>query len=195
MANDRPEPDVDGPGPHHDAARGAGTRSGATRGGATRCSATQCGAPQRGVTPCGATHFVAALSAALGGGIAAGVLLASGFVTAPVAFRELGDPALAGRLAGNVFAWSYAIVTLVALVAALAAWRAASVRVLRTALLLAAAGGIEWLVLTPLILARGAGLGIPFAWLHGAATLLHVVALGLACVLVWRTMRAATAPA
>ncbi|UCE30202.1 MAG: hypothetical protein JSW68_08855 [Burkholderiales bacterium] len=59
--------------------------------------------------------------AALAGGLAAGVLLCAGFITAPAAFGLLPEqPALAGRIAGRVFAWSYGLVTLAGLAALLA---------------------------------------------------------------------------
>lgn len=111
---------------------------------------------------------LALLSAAVCGG-----LLFSAFA-APVIFSMLGsDHALAGRLAGQLFEWSYGCAGGVGLFAlALPRLRRAAAR--RAALSLVILACVQLAVVVPGIVAHGVGWPISFAALHAAALVIHL---------------------
>jgi len=98
------------------------------------------------------------------------------------------DHALAGRLAGRLFAWSY--------------WCAAVVGVIALALPSVRRGAAKWAawslvglaflqlaVVVPGIVSHGADWPIPFAALHGAASLVHMGLIASGFWLAWRCLR------
>ena len=118
---------------------------------------------------------------------ACGCLVFSAFA-APVIFSMLGsDHALAGRLAGRLFEWSYGCAGGVGLFAlALSRVRRDAPR--RAAVSLVILAGVQLAVVVPGIVSHGVGWPIPFAALHAAALLVHLGLITCGFWLAWQCL-------
>jgi hypothetical protein len=113
---------------------------------------------------------------------AAFAALAFAGLAALLAFRRLpSDHATAGAFAGELFFGAYVFTLAVAATTLAAGSRSGRERWLARASFALAL--LEAAVLTPLIAAHGAGLPIPFALLHGAAGVAHLVSLVIVALL------------
>jgi hypothetical protein len=131
--------------------------------------------------------------AALGCAALAGILVFAG-VAAVLSFRMFAqDPAQGGQIAASIFEAAYWFDLAVgAFVFASGAARARTSRGL--ALVLLTGGVIELAVLAPLIRRHGEGVPIPFALLHAAAGVVHVLLAISALILAWRMVAALRSP-